>query len=303
MRADGELHLNPPMDSTFSSGDQVVAIAEDDDTLVLRSDAGGGLPEPGAIAHRENLPAAPERILILGWNGKGQAIIEELDNYVAQGSETIVICRQEGVRDLLMSVAKRMQRQKVRFADGDITHAATLSAVKAATFEHVILLSYSDLPMQEADAKTLITLLHLRNLADAAGTRLSIVSEMMDMRNRALAQIARADDFIVSDKLVSLMMSQLSENKNLEKVFKVLFSSEGSEIYIRPMTDYIRLGSTVDFYTVLEAAAQKGETAIGYRLMKYADDKTRGYGVNVNPKKSEKHTFAENDKIVVLAED
>jgi hypothetical protein len=143
----------------------------------------------------------------------------------------------------------------------------------------------------------------LRNLADAAGTRLSIVSEMMDIRNRALAQIARADDFIVSDKLVSLMMSQLSENKNLDKVFRVLFSSEGSEIYIRPMTDYIRLGSTVDFYTVLEAAAQKGETAIGYRLMKYSDDKTRGYGVNVNPKKSEKHTFSEHDKIVVLAED
>ncbi|HEX6637419.1 MAG TPA: hypothetical protein VF033_07165 [Steroidobacteraceae bacterium] len=301
--ADGTCLINPPMDTTFASGDQVIAISEDDDTLILRPDAGGGLPDTSALSNRERLPPAPERILILGWNGKAQAIIEELDNYVAQGSETIVICRHEGVRDTLMSVAKRMKRQKVRFADGDITHAATLAAVKAASFEHVILLSYNDLPIQEADAKTLITLLHLRNLADSAGTRLSIVSEMMDIRNRALAQIARADDFIVSDKLVSLMMSQLSENKNLDKVFKVLFSSEGSEIYIRPMTDYIRLGSTVDFYTVLEAAAQKGETAIGYRLMKYADDKTRGYGVNVNPRKSERHTFAENDKIVVLAED
>src|SRR5688572_29457015 len=301
--SDGACLINPPMDTAFGSGDQVIAITEDDDTLMLRSDAGGGLPDVSALSNRERLPSAPERILILGWNGKAQAIIEELDNYVAPGSETIVICRQEGVRVTLVSVAKRMKRQKVRFADGDITHSATLAAVKAATFEHVILLSYNDLPIQEADAKTLITLLHLRNLADAAGTRLSIVSEMMDIRNRALAQIARADDFIFSDKLVSLMMSQLSENKNLDKVFRVLFSSEGSEIYIRPMTDYIKLGSTVDFYTVMEAAAQKGETAIGYRLMKYADDRTRGYGVNVNPKKSEKHTFGENDKIVVLAED
>ena len=303
MTASGQCLINPPMDTTFSSGDQVIAITEDDDTLVLRADAGGGLPDTESLSHRERLPPAPERILMLGWNGKAQSIIEELDNYVAPGSETIVICRQEGVRDKLMSVAKRMKRQKVRFADGDITHAATLAAVKAATFEHVILLSYNELPIQEADAKTLITLLHLRNLADAAGTRLSIVSEMMDIRNRALAQIARADDFIVSDKLVSLMMSQLSENKSLEKVFKVLFSSEGSEIYIRPMTDYIKLGSTVDFYTVIEAAAQRGETAIGYRLMKYADDRTRGFGVNVNPKKSERHTFVESDKIVVLAED
>src|SRR5688572_26714372 len=276
MRATGEVLLNPPMDTTFASGDQVIAIAEDDDTLVLSTDSGGGLPDISTLSQRERLPAAPERILILGWNGKAQAIIEELDNYVAAGSETIVICRQEGVRDILVSTAKRMQRQKVRFADGDITHAATLAAIKATSFEHVILLSY-DLPIQEADAKTLITLLHLRNLADAAGVRLSIVSEMMDLRNRALAQIARADDFIVSDKLVSLMMSQLSENKNLDRVFRVLFSSEGSEIYIRPMTDYIRLGSTVDFYTVLEAAAQRGETAIGYRLMKHADNKERGF--------------------------
>jgi len=303
MRADGEVLINPPMDTTYASGDQVIAIAEDDDTLVLSKDSGGGLPDTSAVADRERLPAAPERILVLGWNDKAQAIIEELDNYVAPGSETIVICRHAGAREVLLNVAKRMRRQRVRFADGDVTHAATLAAVKATTFEHVILLSYNDLAVQEADAKTLITLLHLRNLADAAGIRMSIVSEMMDLRNRALAQIARADDFIVSDKLVSLMMAQLSENANLDRVFKVLFSSEGSEIYIRPMSDYIRLGTTVDFYTVLEAAAQRGETAIGYRLMKYADDKDRGYGVNVNPKKSEKHSFAQNDQIVVLAED
>ena len=48
---------------------------------------------------------------------------------------------------------------------------------------------------------------------------LSIVSEMMDLRNRALAQVAKADDFIVSDKLVSLMLAQLSENRALDRVF------------------------------------------------------------------------------------
>jgi hypothetical protein len=45
---------------------------------------------------------------------------------------------------------------------------------------------------------------------------------------------------------------------------------------------------------VARQAAQRGETAIGYRL--------RGYGVNVNPKKSDMHTFTERDQIVVLAE-
>jgi hypothetical protein len=171
------------------------------------------------------------------------------------------------------------------------------------SFHHIILLSYNHLPIQEADAQTLIALLHLRNIAQASGKRLSIVSEMMDIRNRALAQVAKADDFIVSDKLVSLMLAQLSENKQLDRVFRQLFSAEGSEVYIRPIAHYVRTGVPVDFYTVLESAARRGETAIGYRRMSLADDRDQGYGVKVNPRKSERIAFATEDQVIVLAED
>jgi hypothetical protein len=49
-------------------------------------------------------------------------------------------------------------------------------------------------------------------------------------------------------------------------------------------------------------AAQRGETAIGYRLMKHADDKGQEYGVNMNPRKSARHGCAGNDRIVVRGE-
>jgi hypothetical protein len=98
-------------------------------------------------------------------------------------------------------------------------------------------------------------------------------------------------------------LSQLSENKHLDGVFRTLFAAEGSEIYIRPMSDYVRPGVPVNFHTVLEAAARRGETAIGYRLLVHANDPAQGYGVKVNPDKSATVTFAANDRIVVLAED
>ena len=44
------------------------------------------------------------------------------------------------------------------------------------------------------------------------GESFTIVSEMLDIRNRELAEVTRADDFIVSDKLVSLIMTQIAEN-------------------------------------------------------------------------------------------
>jgi ion channel POLLUX/CASTOR len=302
MRADGEVLINPPMNTLFEQGDQIIAISEDDDTLVL---SGKQPPEPelSAISHTLPTEPKPERTLILGFNEKTLTVISELDNYVAPGSEVVVICHKDGANDALKALSTRLKRQRLRAADGDITNRAMLSAAKAPEFDHIIVMSYSHLPMQEADSQTLICLLHLRNIAEEAGQDLNIVSEMMDLRNRELAQVARADDFIVSDKLVSLMLSQLSENKQLEKVFSQLFSADGSEVYIRSMSDYVRLGVAVDFHTLIEAAAQRGETAIGYRLMAHSKDPKQGYGVKINPNKSEKLSFSAEDRIIVLAED
>jgi hypothetical protein len=98
------------------------------------------------------------------------------------------------------------------------------------------------------------------------------------------------------------MLAQTSENKRLTDVFGVLFSSEGSEVYLRPAASYVRAGAETDFYTVLEAARRKGETAIGYRLAKQAADGERRYGVQVNPAKRESLRFEEGDTIIVLAE-
>ncbi len=302
LRANGDTLVNPPMRTRVEVGDQIIAISEDDDTIVM-SATNNTKVRRDLILDAPNKIAMPERTLILGWNEKALAIIRELDNYVAPGSELIVLCERTGAREELLAVAKTLQRQKVRFANGDVADRHTLDRMCVVDFKHIILLSYTQLPIQEADAKTLITLLHLRNIADEAGVDLSIVSEMMDIRNRALAQIAKADDFIVSDKLVSLMLSQLSENKNLDGVFKILFSAEGSEIYIRPITEYLKLGAEVDFHTLLEAAALRGETAIGYRIAALANDKEQGYGVKVNPKKSAVINFTAQDQIIVLAED
>ena len=59
----------------------------------------------------------------------------------------------------------------------------------------------------------------------------------------------------------------------------------------------------MNFYTVLESAAQKGDVAIGYRINEYAFDSNEFFGIHLNPKKSEKFIFKPEDKIIVLAED
>jgi hypothetical protein len=103
--------------------------------------------------------------------------------------------------------------------------------------------------------------------------------------------------------LISLMLAQLSENAELFDVFQDIFDPEGAEIYLKPILDYIETGQPVSFYTVLEAARRRGETALGYRVAAEANKAEKAYGVHTNPKKSAKVVFAPEDRLIVVAND
>lgn len=301
--ADGGILMNPPMATVLQRGDRLFAISADDDTVVPSGLEKLQIDEAAIRAGKKpRRKPLPEKCLILGWNRSGTTIISELDNYVPKGSQVMVYSDIFGVDKQIRQDCGRLPNQKVTVLDGETTDRATLEKLNVMDYDHVIVLSYSSMEPQEADAKTLVTLLHLRDMAERDETPFSIVSEMLDLRNRELAEVAGVDDFIVSEHLVSLMMSQLSEDADLFAIFSDIFSPEGSEIYLKPATDYVEPGKPVNFYTVLEAARRRNETAIGYRIVSQAKDESKSYGVHTNPKKSQPVTFAPDDRVIVLAE-
>jgi len=301
--ADGKILLNPPMDSRIEAGDQIFALSEDDDTIRLSSQNPPPINEAVIRSDERALKAQPEKCLILGWNRSGTTIVRELDNYVVKGSQVTVVADIYNIEKQIRVQSGRLKNQKLVVQEGETTDRDLLNELGVADYDHVIVLAYSTLEPQEADAKTLVTLLHLRDMAQKDETPFSIVSEMLDLRNRELAEATQVDDFIVSEHLVSLMMSQLSENAELFDVFTDIFDPEGSEIYLKPVSDYVVTGEPVNFYTVVEAASRRGETALGYRIASEATDAGKSYGIHTNPKKSEKVSFAPEDKVIVIAED
>jgi voltage-gated potassium channel Kch len=298
-KADGRIELNPPTDAEVSAEDTLMLIAEDDTTITLSENLD---PEVMAGTIRKPRPRGqtPERTLVLGWNDRAPTMITQLDRYVPSGSEVTVVAP-EGTG--LSTQFDELRHQTVSLHAGNTTDRRTLDRLGVPSYDHVIVLSYSDeLSPEEADSRTLVTLLHLREIAERSGQPFSIVSEMLDDRNRELAEIARADDFIVSDRLVSLMMCQVSENKEYSAVFEELIDPEGSELYLKPAYEYVEPGVPLNFYTVVEAACRRGEVAVGYRVEAEAGDPRKSYGVRLNPAKSRPLNFAAGDKIIVLAE-
>jgi voltage-gated potassium channel Kch len=307
---DGRLQLNPPTETRVENGDALIVISEDDDTIRL-----SGLTEykveSSAIQQSAPKPLAAEGTLMLGWNERAPSIIKELDNYVGPESHITVV---HGTSVDIEAVPQNgngdhaLRNLAVSFKTGDTTDRQTLEALGVDSYDHIIVLSTSEegstsVNHQEADARTIITLLHLRDMSDKSGQDLAIVSEMLDIKNRQLAQVTRADDFVVSDNLLSLMLSQISENAELSEVFQDLFDPEGSEIYLKPAEEYVQMDTPLNFYTVVEAARRRNQIAIGYRLQHEAYDADKSFGVRINPPKSLQTTYAPGDRIIVLAED
>lgn len=282
---DGRVLINPPSSMPIGNGDQMIVIAPDDSAIRL-----AGAPPTvvtGAIREARTTPREPSRTLILGSNSRRRRILRELGPYLLPGSEI----------HLAGPPPEEIPGVLVTSKECDTTSRTALEALNVAAYDHAIVLSDEAYDAQKADARTLVTLLHLRDMR----TGCAIVSEMNDERNRRLAEVAQADDFVVGGKLVSLLLTQLAENRHLAQVFDHLFSHEGSEIYLKPAADYVVPGAPATFATLIESARRRGETAIGYRLA--ADfGRAPSYGVVLNPAKSQSLAFGQDDRVIVLSE-
>jgi voltage-gated potassium channel Kch len=300
---DGAIHLNPNPNQVIVASDRAVIIAEDDGAIKTWSgDMGIDKNAIKAIVKRTK---TAERTLILGWNRRGPIIATELARYVAPGSRLTIAADTPEFEGEIASLDLDKALLAVEHRVIDTSSRSALDALDIPSYDHVLVLGYSDSMMaQSADTRTLITLLQLRKIGETAGKHISVVSEMIDVRNRELAEVTRAEDFVVSNKLVSLMLAQASENESMAAIFDELLDEAGSEIYMRPMGDYVDISKPVNFFTVALAALRRGEIAIGHRRQRPGDADARNLGgVVVNPPRTEMTTYTDSDMLIVLAAD
>jgi hypothetical protein len=107
----------------------------------------------------------PERTLIFNWNSRTPRILTELDSYVAPGSVTTVVVRDAESIPAADALLARLRHVHVDLIEGDPTDRELLDRLDLGSYDHVIVLGEFDtLDAQEADARTLTTLLRLRSI-------------------------------------------------------------------------------------------------------------------------------------------
>ena len=302
-KADGSVQLSPPLSTVIASGDSAIGIAEDDS--VFNMDLVPEPWQPNDARQWTPLEVKRERSLIIGWNQMAPRVIMEIEADVAPNSELIVLVNPELHNSALVTAQINrlgLTNQSLRLVEGDtIARASIVAATESGEFDHYLILCENP-PFQvdEADARVLLSLMHLRSVH--ATTEGNIVTELRDPDDVELASDGDGDDFIVSQQLISLLLAQLSESPQLVEVFSDLFGAHGAGIAKHPFARYAP-SSTATFAEVIAEARNWGVVAIGYQCS--AATGQPGFlaaGLRLNPPKDERIVFSAGDQVIVVTQ-
>jgi len=309
-RADGEITMNPPADYALRSDDEILIVADDDSTIdyVARPVATPrDIPLVGG-----RLEQQIEKELVLGWNHKAPIILGEFADYVREGSQVHILLKRpsEQERRQIEELDRKLEDLEVRLIEKDCLDRDQLMEVQPFDYDNIIILAGNgdeDADVRQVDSENIVTLLLLRSIfgehpQESASTKL--ITEVLDSQNYPLVARAGVKDVIISNRLVSMIMAQISESSEIKKVYDDIFQEDGSEIYLKPARLYFeRFPVEVTFADLMRIAQKREEICIGVKIKALENDNGANNGVQLIPEKNERFELGADDCLVVLAED
>ncbi|WCJ34777.1 Ion channel CASTOR [Euphorbia peplus] len=324
----GKIILNPDDSYILQEGDEVLVIAEDDDTYTpsaLPTVWRGSLPKNFVV------PNSTEKILFCGWRRDMEDMIMVLDAFLAPGSELWMFNdvpekeREKKLIDGGLDIGRLVNISLVD-REGNAVIRRNLESLPLESFDSILILadeSVEDSAIQ-ADSRSLATLLLIRDIQakrlpykeamvthghrgsfsqgswigemQQASDKSVIISEILDPRTKNLLSMSKISDYVLSNELVSMALAMVAEDRQINDVLEELFAEEGNEMHIRQADLYLREGEELSFYEIILRARQRREIVIGYR----AANAERA--VINPPSKSERKKWSLKDVFVVIAE-
>lgn len=281
IRSGGKTTLNPPMTSTIGPNDKLVILAHSLSDVMMNPSI-LPVPDDAAISREEIATMRQESYLLLGWNRLCPDILAEINEY--SHNDSVAGITAEGAE--ILGETPRFANLSLTGVGGSYLDDAFLAGVPWEYWENIVI------PGSATTGD------------DSAVERLSAVRAALAIRgfeNNLTAVSWRPDekethDGVLSITIVFRVLAQLALNPDLSEVLTEITSPVGAEIYLKPAENYVILDKPCDFYTILESAKRKGETAIGYLK--------NGDAIPIlNPTKAVKERFRHFDRIVVLADE
>ncbi|KAM3280098.1 hypothetical protein ACQJBY_047096 [Aegilops geniculata] len=324
----GKIILNPDDCYVLQEGDEVIVIAEDDDTYTPAP-----LPKVkeavyiDIVRHERN----SQKILLCGMRRDIDDMIVVLDAFLAPGSELWMfndvpeVDRERKLIDGGLDFS-RLENITLVHREGNAVIRRHLESLPLESFDSILILadeSVEDSAIQ-ADSRSLATLLLIRDIQakrlpykeaigsdgfrrslsegswmgemQQASDKSVIISEILDPRTKNLLYMSKISDYVLSNELVSMALAMVAEDRQINYVLEELFAEQGNELQIRQSDLYLREDEELNFFEVMLRARQRKEVVIGYRL----EDAERAI---INPPdKVSRRRWSPKDVFVAIAE-
>ncbi|KAF4359154.1 hypothetical protein F8388_005263 [Cannabis sativa] len=233
----GKIILNPDDNYVLGEGDEILVIAEDDDTY-----SPGSIPEVrrGSCPKIFDPPKYPEKILFCGWRRDIDDMIMVLEAFLPPESELWMFNevpekdRERKLTDGGLDIAGLVNLKLVH-REGNAVIKRHLENLPLETFDSVHE-SLEDSVVQ-SDSRSLATLLLIRDIQSKrlpskdtkstswrfagfshsswiremqqASHKSIIISEILDSRTRNLVSVSRISDYVLSNELVKLCFYEI----------------------------------------------------------------------------------------------
>jgi len=250
-------------------------------------------------------------------------MIIQLDEYVEKGSELwllnmvpvderATLLKDKGNKEDLVH-----ENLTIRNVVGNPVIRRDLTNIKAVEgdtialdqFDSILILSIEDGDnMMCSDSRALSSLLIIQDiqkkLKERGPNRSSCdpIAEILDSRTKSLLSVANCKGYIMSNQIISSVIAQVSEEKDINIVLKEILTAEGSETYIRPASRFANVDEELSFWDVALRARQLREVAVGYKPAEYSMKDAAHLIINP-PNKEEKRKWAKGDVVVTFAID
>jgi len=289
-----------------------------------------------------------EKLLFCGWRRDMADMIVQLDAYVPPGSEVWLInsvppaerldmFRDKGMKGELRTKnlciknvvgSPIVRRDLLKLTALDNKGISTGDEATLDEFDSILILA-SNVKMQVSDSNSLSSLLIIQDiqgkLIEERKKQLTIpeeieeieernkrpcepISEILDSRTQKLFSVARCKGYIMSNQIISAAISQIAQDRDMNAVLGELLQAEGSELYIRSVSQYLDLHTNErqetyqSFWFVALRARQKNEICMGYKPRDMTFTEASDFLLNP-PHKAVKRHWIKGDSVVVLAMD
>ncbi|KLI37832.1 CASTOR/POLLUX-related putative ion channel [Brachyspira hyodysenteriae] len=228
----------------FDKGMILLGITKEDRSQIL-------IPNYDYIIKKEN------RLIILSKNNYDNPIKEYPDikpNIIKYKNNILLICEEKRYTEIIKEISEYIENNNITMLSYDLIKSQKnkykfmLEKLKKENTTKIVLISEDNI----TDVKSINILLIIREIIKKEKLNIAILSLLNSIQKRNLIYSDDVRDFIVSGKLIGMLMAQASISSNILYIFYGLLSRNGKDIIMSPYSDYFNESKSFkDAYFIL----------------------------------------------------